>query len=92
MDMRKHVYYYGAVQGVGFRATAFRAAQGLPVTGFVRNLRDGRVELVAEGGAAEVERLLAQIGRAMAGCIRRTDVLDERPTGEFDRFSVAFAR
>jgi acylphosphatase len=77
---------------VGFRATALGAAGGLAVTGFVRNRRDGRVELVAEGEAAEVERLLARIERAIGRCVTRTEVLDEPPTGEFDRFSVAYAR
>jgi acylphosphatase len=48
------VYYSGRVQGVGFRATVKRVAHGYDVTGFVRNLLDGRVELVAEGEPAEL--------------------------------------
>jgi acylphosphatase len=46
---RRRVYYSGRVQGVGFRLTCRRIARGYAVTGYVKNLRDGGVELVAEG-------------------------------------------
>jgi len=49
------VLYSGAVQGVGFRYTARTVATGFDVIGTVKNLSDGRVELVAEGGRAELE-------------------------------------
>ena len=52
---RLHVFYSGRVQGVGFRASAKHVAQGFEVTGIVRNLLDGRVELVAEGERNELE-------------------------------------
>jgi acylphosphatase len=52
---RLHAYYSGHVQGVGFRYTARWLARGFEVTGLVRNLLDGRVELVAEGERAELE-------------------------------------
>ena len=44
-----HILYEGRVQGVGFRYTTKSVANGFEVTGTVRNLTDGRVELVAEG-------------------------------------------
>ena len=49
------IIYSGRVQGVGFRYTAKRTAAGFEVTGLVRNLSDGRVELVAEGTREELE-------------------------------------
>jgi acylphosphatase len=52
---RLHVFYSGHVQGVGFRYTVKSVAAGFEVTGTVRNLPDGRVELVAEGDAAELK-------------------------------------
>lgn len=47
-----HVYYEGSVQGVGFRWTTRRIAQGYEVTGWVRNLPDGRVEMQVAGDEA----------------------------------------
>jgi len=49
------IFYSGRVQGVGFRYTVKSAARGFEVTGTVRNLEDGRVELIAEGEKAELE-------------------------------------
>jgi acylphosphatase len=52
---RMHIFYSGFVQGVGFRYTVKGLAAGFEVTGTVRNLPDGRVELAAEGVKAELE-------------------------------------
>lgn len=59
--MRKtmQVFYEGRVQGVGFRYTARRLASGFDVCGYVRNVPDGRVELVASGEPEEVDDFLA---------------------------------
>ena len=46
---RRRIYYSGRVQGVGFRFSTQRLASGFAVAGSVKNLRDGRVEVVAEG-------------------------------------------
>ena len=61
MKKRVHVFYSGRVQGVGFRMTAEETAQTMGIVGWVRNLRGGRVELVAE--AEEI--LLAQFLEAI---------------------------
>lgn len=58
---RLQVFYSGRVQGVGFRYTAKRLALGFEMTGFVRNLPDGRVELVIEGDRAELEGFRAAL-------------------------------
>lgn len=55
---RVTVHYSGRVQGVGFRATVRSLARGYDVTGSVRNLPDGRVELIAEGEKAELAAFL----------------------------------
>lgn len=88
--VRRHVYYSGFVQGVGFRYTARRLAQRHGVGGFVRNLADGRVELVAEGEPPAVAAALEAIKAAMARHLRDAEILDEPPTGEFQEFRVAF--
>jgi acylphosphatase len=52
---RMQIFYSGRVQGVGFRYTVKSVASGFEVTGTVRNLPDGRVELIAEGAKAQLE-------------------------------------
>jgi len=84
----RQVFYSGNVQGVGFRYTALRIARGLKVTGFVRNLADGRVELVAEGEPAELDRLLQQISFAMAGNIESVEARSESGSGRFGSFDI----
>jgi acylphosphatase len=89
MRVRKHVYYRGRVQGVGFRYTARSLARDAGLTGFVKNLSDGRVELVVEGRAAAVDRYLADVAEAMGEHIGSVETTDETPTEEFTAFSVA---
>ena len=85
---RRTYTFSGHVQGVGFRYTARGVASGYPVTGFVRNLPDGRVEMVIEGDAGDLEALAADLGRKMEGFIKRVDVSESPATGEFTGFSV----
>jgi acylphosphatase len=61
---RVTVLYSGRVQGVGFRVTVRQLACGYDVTGTVRNLPDGRVELIAEGARAELKAFLDGIARS----------------------------
>jgi len=56
--IRKHFYFDGQVQGVGFRYRASWLAQQLNLTGWVRNMSDGRVELEAQGKEADVNHLV----------------------------------
>jgi acylphosphatase len=68
---RLQIFYSGRVQGVGFRYTARTAAAGFEIAGTVRNLPDGRVELIAEGTRAELEAFREAIrGAGLAGFIR----------------------
>ena len=61
MKVRKHIFFSGRVQGVGFRYTATYLARALNLTGWVKNLRDGRVEMEVQGRPEAIERLLAQL-------------------------------
>jgi acylphosphatase len=81
MSVCKHVYYSGRVQGVGFRYTAQHLADQLGVAGFVRNLPDGKVELLAEGSAEQVDALLSALAQRLAGYIEQTKVDEETPQG-----------
>lgn len=85
---RAEVFYSGRVQGVGFRFTATHMASDLAVTGFVRNLADGRVQLVAEGPASDLKKLLARMQSAMGRIIREARTCHSAATGEFGSFSI----
>lgn len=64
---RVHVIVSGEVQGVGYRYTMQQVAQRAGVTGWVRNLHDGRVEAEAEGAEAQVDALLAWMAEGPPG-------------------------
>ena len=85
---RRQVFYRGQVQGVGFRFTARQIAQQFAVSGYVRNLPDGRVELVAEGEPEEIERLLSEIQSAMRGYVTDVETRQLPATGEFGAFQI----
>ena len=61
MKVRKHIYFIGCVQGVGFRYRSVYLARPLGLTGWVKNLWDGRVEMEVQGKSVEIERFLAQL-------------------------------
>jgi acylphosphatase len=83
-------YFSGDVQGVGFRFTTLRVAQGYPsVTGTVRNLPDGRVELIAEGEREEVEAMLLDVRTRMGDYIRSVDSSCSDASGEFSGFRIS---
>lgn len=82
------VFYSGRVQGVGFRVNARQIARGFAVTGFVRNLEDGRVHLRAEGDPADVKRFLEAISSSMGLNITGTTVASVPVNGGFSGFEI----
>ena len=88
--VRRILRFTGHVQGVGFRYTTESIASRFTVTGFVRNLPDGRVEAIAEGTRCELDRFRQAIENGMRGHIQQIDVTEERVTGEFEAFCIAF--
>ncbi len=86
---RAHIYIEGRVQAVSFRYWALRQAQGLRLTGWVKNLADGRVEAVFEGPKKEVEKIIKKCrkGPMLAG-VKHIDVIWEKPKGEFTFFQI----
>jgi len=88
--IRYTAYFSGHVQGVGFRFTACRVAERYDVTGCVRNLPDGRVEMIAEGRPDQVRAFVEAVHRAMSGYVREVQTSESPATGEFADFGVAF--
>lgn len=86
----RHVLFTGRVQGVSFRYTTTRVAERFSVTGFVRNLPDGRVEMVCEGGPEETSAFIEAVREAMRDYIRDTRITDGTSTGEYQEFSIRF--
>jgi acylphosphatase len=86
--MATRVYYSGMVQGVGFRATAASIARRHAVRGWVRNLPDGRVELLADGAREAVEAFLADVRDRMGDCIRSEDRLEQETGEPLDGFRI----
>ena len=84
------VYYSGRVQGVGFRYTVRMIAGPFAVAGFVRNLPDGRVQLVAEGTADEIGRFLDAINTEMGHYIRDAREQTSPAKGDFSGFDIRF--
>jgi acylphosphatase len=87
---RMCIFYSGHVQGVGFRYTTKTVAAGFEVTGTVRNLPDGRVELIAEGTHAELEAFCAAIRDAgLSGLIRDESVTWSDAQNDLHGFEIA---
>ena len=83
------VLFSGQVQGVGFRYTAKTVAAGFEITGTIRNLPDGRVELVAEGRREELDAFHAALHDAgLAGFIRDKQVSWADAKNEFRGFEI----
>lgn len=85
---RHEVHYRGRVQGVGFRFTARQVAARFDVTGFVRNLPDGRVCLLAEGPSEELGRFRAAVRAAMGRYIHDEQETVGPATGQFHQFEI----
>lgn len=87
--MQRHTFHFsGHVQGVGFRYTTHNIAQQHNVLGYVRNLPDGRVELVMEGKDEEVEDVVKNLQRKMSCFVHNIESQVAPATGEFEQFYI----
>lgn len=82
-----NIIFFGHVQGVGFRYRTEQVAASFPVAGFVRNLRDGTVELFAEGEPLEVDKFLDAVKSRMVANIEQINTVEVSPVG-YPNFSV----
>jgi len=88
---KTHLFISGYVQGVGFRWYVQRLAQGMNLCGFVKNLRDGRVEVVAEGNENSLEEFLKGLKEgSFEDGIEEIKKTEEKYAGECSDFRIKF--
>ena len=85
----KHVIFQGHVQGVGFRYTARQIAHQCNMTGFVRNLPDGTVEMLIQGPAQEIDNCIKEVQISFEGYIRDTRIEEAPYNPRYTDFRVA---
>ncbi len=90
MKKQAHVYYSGRVQGVGFRFTAESIAIELGITGWVKNLGDGGVEIVAEAEEEVLEKFLERIKEYFSRYLHNVDIEWSEATSKFKEFTIEF--
>jgi len=86
----RHVVFIGRVQGVGFRFTAHRMAQRHQLTGFVRNLPDGSVEMLAQGSAHDIDNCIRDIKDYFGDYLRKAEIQEVPPDPKYNDFRIAF--
>lgn len=82
------VFFGGHVQGVGFRYSVLQVAREFEVSGYVRNLADGRVQLEAEGTRADVEAFVTAVEEKMHGYIRKIERSSAKRAPQFSGFTI----
>ncbi len=88
-DIAKHIIFTGRVQGVGFRFTAQRIALRYELTGFVRNLPNGSVEMLAQGRPEDVSDCLRDMGKSFPG-VRDTKIENIELKPKYRNFQITF--
>ena len=89
-EIAKHIFFSGRVQGVGFRFTAHRIAGSFGLTGFVRNLPDCRVEMLAQGNPDDIDGCLENIKAAFTGYIRDCEIEQVPVNNRYESFDIRF--
>ena len=88
--LAKHIIFVGRVQGVGFRFTARRAASRRQLTGFVRNVPNGTVEMLAQGRPEDVDDCIQDLKEYFAGYLKETRIEEIPPDPRYIDFKITF--
>lgn len=86
----RHIIFIGRVQGVGFRFTALRMANRYKLTGLVRNLFDGTVEMLAQGPSDDVDNCIRDIKESFDTYIRETRIEEIPLNPRYEDFKITF--
>lgn len=86
----RHVIFIGRVQGVGFRYTAHRMANSHQLTGFVRNLPDGTVEMLVQGSAQDIDDCIQDIKDYFGDYLRETRIQEIPTDPKYKDFRITF--
>jgi len=86
----KHIIFTGRVQGVGFRFTAYHIAHRHQLTGFVRNVPDGTVEMLAQGRPEDIDACIKDLEDAFPGYIRETNIEETTFEPKYTEFRITF--
>ncbi len=88
-DVAKRIFFSGRVQGIGFRFTSQTIACRYALCGFVRNLPDGRVELLLQGDEEDVENCISDIRESFSSNIRNMQIENEELSQQYDDFRIS---
>ncbi len=86
----KHFIFIGHVQGVGFRFTAHRIARRSQLTGYVRNMRDGSVEMFAQGESRDIDECIGAIQENFPGYLNGITIDEVPPDPKYTDFKITF--
>lgn len=89
-ETAKHIIFTGRVQGIGFRFTALNIANRYQLTGLVRNLPDGTVEMVAQGNADDISDCIRDINESFTGYISDAKIEDTASNPQYKTFKITF--
>lgn len=86
---RCRIYVSGYVQGIGFRSFTKKRATEISLSGFARNLPDGRVEIIVEGDESKINQFVERLKEGPWGSrVEKTEIRWEKPTTEFRGFEI----
>ena len=86
----KHIIFTGRVQGIGFRFTALNTANRYNLTGFVRNLKNGSVEMLAQGYPADIDNCILEIRKIIGSYITETKINEVPFDPQYKDFRITF--
>ena len=90
MIKRVHIFYSGTVQGVGFRYSTQEYATSLNLKGWVKNLVDGRVEILAEGRNEDIHSLCEKLDNLFKGYIRGKEITLKQSSEKLTNFEITY--